>query len=261
MKKKFRISLLGWVAIAICGGIIFGQFMPVAIARIFVTFNSLFGNFLSFAIPLIIVGLVTPAIGELGKGAGKLLALTALIAYASTIFSGFFTYFTTVNIFPSMIPANTQLAAMNNPENFMLQPYFTVAMPPIMEVMTALLLSFTLGLGLSYIEGDTLHKAFVDFRDIVTKMIATIIIPLLPIHIFGIFLNMTVSGQVASIISMFVKVIAVIFVLHVLLLLIQFCVAGSIGRKNPLKLLKTMLPAYATATWHQSSIFDLCLCL
>jgi Na+/H+-dicarboxylate symporter len=253
MKKKFRISLLGWVAIAICGGIIFGQFMPVAIARIFVTFNSLFGNFLSFAIPLIIVGLVTPAIGELGKGAGKLLALTALIAYASTIFSGFFTYFTTVNIFPSMIPANTQLAAMNNPENFMLQPYFTVAMPPIMEVMTALLLSFTLGLGLSYIEGDTLHKAFVDFRDIVTKMIATIIIPLLPIHIFGIFLNMTVSGQVASIISMFVKVIAVIFVLHVLLLLIQFCVAGSIGRKNPLKLLKTMLPAYATALGTQSS--------
>jgi Na+/H+-dicarboxylate symporter len=126
-------------------------------------------------------------------------------------------------------------------------------MPPIMEVMTALLLSFTLGLGLSYIEGDTLHKAFVDFRDIVTKMIATIIIPLLPIHIFGIFLNMTVSGQVASIISMFVKVIAVIFVLHVLLLLIQFCVAGSIGRKNPLKLLKTMLPAYATALGTQSS--------
>ena len=100
MKIPFRISLLGWVAIAIVGGILLGQFLPTAIVRIFVTFNSLFGNFLSFAIPLIILGLVAPAIGELGKGAGRLLLITALIAYGSTIFSGFFTYFTGVAVFP-----------------------------------------------------------------------------------------------------------------------------------------------------------------
>jgi Na+/H+-dicarboxylate symporter len=91
--KKLKVSLLAKVVIAIAAGVVFGQFLPGGIARIFVTFNSLFGNFLSFSIPLIILGLVTPAIGELGKGAGRLLALTALIAYGSTIFSGFFTYF------------------------------------------------------------------------------------------------------------------------------------------------------------------------
>ena len=91
--KKIKISLLGKVVIAIVAGILFGQFLPASIVRIFVTFNSLFGNFLSFSIPLIILGLVTPAIGELGKGAGKLLAITALLAYGSTIFSGFFTFF------------------------------------------------------------------------------------------------------------------------------------------------------------------------
>lgn len=103
MKIPFRISLLGWVAIAIVGGILLGQFLPTAIVRIFVTFNSLFGNFLSFAIPLIILGLVAPAIGELGKGAGRLLLITALIAYGSTIFSGFFTYFTGVAVFPHLL--------------------------------------------------------------------------------------------------------------------------------------------------------------
>lgn len=87
--KKLKVSLLAKVVIAIAAGVVFGQFLPGGIARIFVTFNSLFGNFLSFSIPLIILGLVTPAIGDLGKGAGRLLALTALIAYGSTIFFRF----------------------------------------------------------------------------------------------------------------------------------------------------------------------------
>ena len=251
--KKVKITLLAKVVIAIAAGVLFGQFLPAGIARIFVTFNSLFGNFLSFTIPLIIVGLVTPAIGDLGKGTGKLLAITALIAYLSTIMSGFFTYFSSAAVFPSIIPVSSSLSAVENPENFLLLPYFKVAMPPLMDMMTALLLSFTIGLGLSAINGTTLKNGFRDFREIITKLIEVVIIPLLPLHIFGIFLNMTVSGQVFSIITMFVKIIAFIFVLHVVLLIVQFCIAGAIGKKNPFKLLKTMLPAYATALGTQSS--------
>ena len=250
--KKPKISLLVKVLIAIAAGIAFGQFLPDSIVRIFVTFNSLFGNFLSFAIPLIILGLVTPAIGDLGKGAGKLLLLTALIAYGSTLFSGFFTFFSCSAIFPHIL-ADADPTTIENPENLMLPPYFTVAMPPLMDIMTALLLSFTVGLGLSRIEGDTLRKAFDDFQKIIMLLIRAAIIPLLPLHIFGIFLNMTVSGQVANVLSMFVKVIVVIFVLHVLLLLIQFAVAGGISGKNPFRLLKNMLPAYTTALGTQSS--------
>ena len=120
--KQLKVSLLAKVVLAIAAGVVFGQLLPGGIARIFVTFNSLFGNFLSFSIPLIILGLVTPAIGELGKGAGRLLALTALLAYGSTIFSGFFTYFSSSAIFPHSLPVNTELTAMENPEDFMLQP-------------------------------------------------------------------------------------------------------------------------------------------
>ncbi|MDF9830590.1 dicarboxylate/amino acid:cation symporter [Parabacteroides sp. PF5-6] len=251
--KKIKISLLGWVVIAIVSGVVFGQFLPVPIARIFVTFNSLFGNFLSFAIPLIILGLVAPAIGDLGKGAGRLLALTALIAYGSTLFSGFFTFLSCSAIFPSILPANTELVALENPEDFMLTSYFTVAMPPLMDVMTSLLLAFVIGLGLSNISGTTLRDALNDFKEIVIQLIGKAIVPLLPLHIFGIFLNMTVSGQVMSIIGMFLKVIVVIFVLHVLLLVIQFLIAGGVSGKNPFRLLRTMLPAYATALGTQSS--------
>ncbi len=253
MAKKFHISLLGWVAIAIVSGILLGQLLPAGIARIFVTFNSLFGNFLSFSIPLIIIGLVAPAIGELGKGAGRLLVLTALIAYGSTLFSGFFTYFSGTAVLPHILTEDMGIAAMENPEDMMLTPYFTIEMPPLMDIMTSLLLAFVTGLGLSSIKGNTLQAAFTDFRDIIMKLIESVIVPLLPLHIFGIFLNITVSGQVATIIFMFLKVILFIFVLHVVLLLIQFAVAGTIGKKNPFGLLKNMLPAYLTALGTQSS--------
>ncbi len=251
--KKFRVSLLGQVLIAIAAGSLLGQFLPVAVARVFVTFNSLFGNFLNFAIPLIIIGLIIPAIADLGKGAGRLLLITALIAYGSTVFSGFFTYFTGEAIFPRLIAGSAQATAIDSSGATTLKPFFTVEMPAPFDIMTALLLSFCIGLGLSAIQGNTLRMAASDLRDIISLLIEKVIIPLLPLHIFGIFLNMTLSGQVASIISVFVKIIVVIFVLHILLLLIQFSLAGLVARKNPLRLLKNMLPAYATALGTQSS--------
>jgi Na+/H+-dicarboxylate symporter len=251
--KKIRISLLGKVALAIGLGIVFGQFLPGSIARVFVTFNSLFGEFLKFVIPLIICGLVVPAISDLGKGAGRLLVITVVIAYGSTLFSGFFTCLSSLVALPQIIVPNAELSVMQNPEEMMLQPYFTVGMPPVMDVMTALLLAFVLGIGLTLINGTTLQNAFAEFRDIIVRLIESIIIPLLPLHIFGLFLNMTLSGQVATILLMFLKVILFIFVLHIVLLLVQFTVAGIVGRKNPFRLLRNMMPAYATALGTQSS--------
>ncbi len=253
MNKKNKISLLGRVAIAIMSGILFGLFFPASIVRLFVTFNSLFGSFLSFSIPLIILGLVAPAIGELGKGAGRLLLITALIAYGSTIFSGFFTYFSGAAFFPSMLAENAELTALENPEEFMLMPYFSVTMPPPMEIMTSLLMAFVLGLGVSSVKGVALQHVLNDFRNIIMKLIEKVIIPLLPVHIFGIFLNITANGQVASIIFTFLKVIIVVFILHIALLVVQFSIAGIIGKKNPFTMLKNMLPAYLTALGTQSS--------
>lgn len=148
--KKFQISLLWQVLIAIATGIALGQFLPVPVARIFVTFNGLFGNFLTFAIPLIIIGLIIPAISDLGKGAGRLLLVTAAIAYGSTVFSGFFTYFSGRAVFPELITESAHTAAIiDNLGSMALKPYFTVDMPAPLDIMTALLLSFCIGLGLS----------------------------------------------------------------------------------------------------------------
>ena len=133
-------------------------------------------------------------------------------------------------------------------------PFFNVTIPPLMNVMTALVLAFLLGLGLASLnKRETLKEAVHDFEQIIIKTIKTAIIPLIPLYIFGIFLNMTYVGQVFSILTVFIKIIGIIFIIHIAILLLQFIIAGGVARKNPLKLLWNMMPAYFTALGTQSS--------
>lgn len=250
--KKMKLGLLPRIIIAIALGIVCGLFFPGWIVRIFLTVNSLFGNFLNFIIPLLILGLVAPGIADLGKGAGRLLLITALLAYGFTLFSGFFTYFTCDLSYPWLLNTSDKLSAVAD-NTVALQPYFTVEMPAVMGVMSALILAFTLGLGMSVIDGNRLKSVMDDFKDIINQVITAVIIPVLPLHIFGIFLNMTNSGQVAGVMNVFLKIIVVIFVMTVVLLFIQFFIAGMVGKKNPLRLFRNMLPAYMTALGTQSS--------
>lgn len=250
--KKIKIGLLARIIIAIILGIAIGTVFPAPLVRIFVTFNGIFSEFLNFSIPLIILGLVTVAIADIGKGAGKMLLITALIAYGATLFSGFLSYFTGVTVFPSLIePGGVPLEEVSEAQGIL--PYFSVAIPPLMNVMTALILAFTLGLGLASLNSNALKNVARDFQEIIVRMISAVILPLLPLYIFGIFLNMTHSGQVYSILMVFIKIIGVIFVLHIFLLVFQYCIAALFVRKNPFKLLGRMMPAYFTALGTQSS--------
>lgn len=249
--KKIKIGLLTKIIIAIVLGIIAGLFCPAWFVRLFLTFNGLFSQFLGFAIPLIIVGLVTTAIADIGNKAGKLLVITVLIAYGSTLFAGFTSYLTGAALFPSMIQSGAHLDEIANAKE--LAPFFTIEIAPLMGVMTAIVLAFVIGLGLASTQHGTLMSAAHGFEEIVTKTIKTAIIPLLPLYIFGIFLNMTYAGQVFAILSVFIKIIAVIFGIHIGILILQFVIAGGFAKKNPFKLLVNMLPAYFTALGTQSS--------
>lgn len=250
--KKLRLGLLPKIILAILLGVLCGLFFPDVLVRIFLTVNSLFGNFLNFIIPLLILGLVAPGIADLGKGAGRLLLITAVLAYGFTLFSGFFTYFTCDLVYPWLLSSADHITEVQD-NTVALQPYFTVEMPAVMGVMSALILAFTLGLGMSVIDGNRLKLVMEDFKDIINKVISAVIIPVLPLYIFGIFLNMTHSGQVAGVMGVFLKIIVVIFVMTVVLLFIQFFIAGFVGKKNPLRLFRNMVPAYMTALGTQSS--------
>ena len=249
--KKLKIGLLGKILIAIALGVGLGLIAPAWMVRIFLTFNGIFSQFLGFSIPLIIVGLVAPAISDIGKTAGKMLLITVGIAYGSTVFAGIVSYLTGATLFPGMIQSGAALQEVASAAE--LAPYFTVTIPPLMNVMTALILAFTLGLGLAALDSHTLKDAIHDFEQVIIKTIKSAIIPLLPLYIFGIFLNMTYVGQVFSILTVFIKIIGIIFLIHIGILILQFAIAGGFAKKNPFKLLWTMMPAYFTALGTQSS--------
>ena len=249
--KTPKTGLLGKILIAIAVGVGLGMIVPEWTVRLFLTFNGIFSQFLGFAIPLIIVGLVAPAISDIGRGAGKMLLVTVLIAYGSTIFAGLCSYLTGAAVFPSMISPGALNEIQTAAEPL---PFFSVTIPPLMNVMTALVLAFMLGLGLAVLENrNTLKDAVHDFEQVVIRTIRTAIIPLLPLYIFGIFLNMTYVGQVFSILTVFIKIIGIIFIIHIAILFLQFIIAGGLTRKNPFRLLWNMMPAYFTALGTQSS--------
>ncbi|MBQ3350889.1 MAG: dicarboxylate/amino acid:cation symporter [Thermoguttaceae bacterium] len=248
-----KIPLLIQVICAVCLGLLLGHVLPVPVVRVFMTFNGVFSEYLSFTIPLIILSLVAAGIAGLGAKSGWLLLTTVAIAYGSTLFSGFMTYFSCAYSFPNLLAGVTVAAQGKADAIDNLAPFFDVNIEPIMSVMTALVMAFMLGMGTAVCKADTMKKFIEDLQKIIETVIQYTIIPLLPLFIFGIFLLIAAAGKTSAIVPVFGKVIVVVIILHVALLLIQYSLAGAVAHRNPFKLLWNMLPAYATALGTSSS--------
>lgn len=250
--QKLTGSLLFRVVIAIILGSVCSLFFPTWLARVFVTFNGLFGNFLGFFVPILIFALITPAIASLGRGAGKWLGVTTGIAYASTIISGTLAYLVAISVYPWLLKGQEMVEGVDI-DATALSPYFEVEMPAPMEVMAALLLAFTVGLGMTAVKSDTLFKAADELNEVIMKVIAKFVIPLLPVFIFGMFLAMGMNGNLMLTLTAFGKVLILATLMTWIVLLLQFLVAGAVSGRNPFVALKNMLPAYGTALGTSSS--------
>lgn len=250
LNRSKRIGLLPRVIIAMAIGVGIGMICPEWLSRLMATFNGIFSSYLGFLIPLIIIGFVTPAIIDIGNRAGRMLLATVVLAYLATILSGLFSYMCGTAIFPSLITETLPLSAV---ENVSVSPWFTLEINPLCSVTTALVFAFLTGICDASLKTDIIARGFREFRDVMEMGIRRSVIPLLPIYIFGIFMNMTVEGQVAIMLKTFFSIILIIFAIHVAVLVIQYIIASLFSRRNPFKMLWTMMPAYFTALGTQSS--------
>lgn len=256
MEKAWKLGLVPRLLIAIVVGILIGLYAPEFISRTIITASVLFGSFLRFIIPLMILAFVTMGIADLTQGAGKLLGITALISYGSTLIAGTCAYIVAINLFPVFITADV-VESIGDPEAGMLAPYFKIPLQPILDVMAAVVLAFVLGICISAMKSkqsrDALYNVMSEFAEIINTVLGTVIIPLLPLYICGTFINMTVSGQTFTILNLLWRVFLTVIVLHILYLIFAFLIGGSVSKKNFLFLMKNQIPGYLSAIGTQSS--------
>ena len=255
MKKK-KIDLITKLIIAVALGILIGKFMPLWFCRAIVTISGLFSSFLKFVIPLMILAYITSGIADLSIGAGKLLFVTVLLAYGSTLICGSISFLVAYNVFPNFISFET-VKEIKKTSGLPVTAFFEQTIPPILDTISSVILSFILGLCLSTMKGKemgtTLYNAVKDFSIVINKILQVVIVPLLPIYICGTFVEMTYSGKTFILMSVLYKIFLVILVMQFTYLLIQFLMAGFISQKNPFMLIKNQVPGYLTALSTQSS--------
>ena len=255
MEKK-KLGLVPKLIIGIILGILIGMYLPEWVGRLVVTASSLFSMFLKFVIPMMILAFVTMGIADLTQGAGKLLGITAIIAYTSTLIAGSVSFFVANNLFMSFMDPSA-LEKIAKTAGISVEPYLSLSVTPLLDTLAAVLLAFILGLCMSTMRGkeigESLYDFMKDFSAIINKVLHTIIVPFLPLYICGTFVDMTRSGKTFAILGILWKVFLVVIIMHLVYLLFSFVVAGTIGKKNPFTLLKNQIPGYTTAVGTQSS--------
>ena len=256
MQAIKKIGLIPRMILGILVGILVGLYLPDWFVRITITFSSIFGAFLNFIIPLMILAFVTKGIADLGEGAGKLLGVTVGLAYMSTLIGGSLSYFMANAIFPGFISPE-QVAAIQDSEGLTLEPYFEVPITPFFDVTSAIIFAFMLGISISWLrktkQGEVLYHAVSEFNIVITKVLGTAIVPLLPFFILGNFAKMAKSGSVFAVLSIFWKIFLCVIALHLVYVSVLFILSGSYTGKNPFTMIKNQVKGYLTAVGTQSS--------
>ncbi|QQK07479.1 dicarboxylate/amino acid:cation symporter [Miniphocaeibacter halophilus] len=256
MKKKFKLGLIPKLIIAIILGVLTGLYLPKIVTQVAVTFSSFFSQWLSFVIPLMILAFVTKGIADLSEGAGKLLGVTVLIAYTSTLLGGTLSWIMSDSIFPKFITADA-VDQITKAAGDSLEPIFSVELKPFFDVTGALVFAFVFGLSISWLrnkgKGEYSYGFITEFNEIISNILAKAVVPVLPFYIFGNFANMAYSGSVFAILSIFWKIFILIVTLHLLYVSAMFIISGSYTGKNPIRLIKNQISGYITALGTQSS--------
>lgn len=247
---KLIIRLL----IGIVAGIFIGLLAPSSgiiegVARILVTFQSLFGQFINFTIPLIILFYIMSGVANLQEGSGRSLTVTIGLAYLSTIIAGSMAFFVASTFIPDMMSLGTLSAEKATG----IAPLVVMEIPAVMSVMTALLMAFCFGMGIAINKAKELKVVVDQARDIVEMLLAKLLIPGLPFYIAGVFANMAAEGTVFSTLQTFGVVLLLAIVMHWIWLAVLYTTSGALTGRNPLKMAKNMLPAYFTAVGTMSS--------
>ncbi|RXI47365.1 dicarboxylate/amino acid:cation symporter [Clostridium tetani] len=252
LKDNLVVKLLAGVAL----GIIIGLFAPEGLIRIIATIKHILGQVIFYCIPLVIIGFIAPSIVKMRSNASKMLGITVLIAYLSSLGAAAFSAMAGYAIIPKLSISSATGNLKEIPKIV-----FKLDIPPIMTVMTALATAVLIGLATAWTKSDLVEKLLDQFQNIMLAIVTKVVIPILPFFIASTFAGLVYEGSITTQLPVFLIVIVLVLVGHFIWLTLLYGIGGAISKKNPMEVAKHYGPAYLTAVGTMSSAATLPIAL
>lgn len=246
--SKIKDKLIFKLLISVVLGMIIGQFSSTKNIILLETIKYILGQIIFFTIPLIILGFIAPAIAKLKNNAGKMLITMLSLSYLSSIGAAFFSMILGYSIIPYLSINSSVKGLKTLPEVF-----FKLDIPPIMPVMSALILAIFIGLAVVWTNSEIFTNILLDFNKIVLALVNRIVIPTLPIFIFCTFASLAYEGSITKQLPVFIKIIGIIIICHFVWLSVLYAIGAIVSKKNPFDIIRNYIPAYLTAVGTMSS--------
>lgn len=246
--SKIKDKLIFKLLISVVLGMIIGQFSSTKNIILLETIKYILGQIIFFTIPLIILGFIAPAIAKLKNNAGKMLITMLSLSYLSSIGAAFFSMILGYSIIPYLSIDSSVKGLRTLPEVF-----FKLDIPPIMPVMSALILAIFIGLAVVWTNSEIFTNILLDFNKIVLALVNRIVIPILPIFIFCTFAGLAYEGSITKQLPVFIKIIGIIIICHFVWLSVLYAIGAIVSKKNPFDIIRNYIPAYLTAVGTMSS--------
>ncbi|WP_393923356.1 dicarboxylate/amino acid:cation symporter [Sneathia vaginalis] len=246
--SKIKDKLIFKLLISVVLGMIIGQFSSTKNIILLETIKYILGQIIFFTIPLIILGFIAPAIAKLKNNAGKMLITMLSLSYLSSIGAAFFSMILGYSIIPYLSINSSVKGLRTLPEVF-----FKLDIPPIMPVMSALILAIFIGLAVVWTNSEIFTNILLDFNKIVLVLVNRIVIPILPIFIFCTFAGLAYEGSITKQLPVFIKIIGIIIICHFVWLSVLYAIGAIVSKKNPFDIIRNYIPAYLTAVGTMSS--------
>ena len=255
-KKKFFNSLVFKLILGIIIGIIVGNISNVTAIRIIDSIKRVIGSLIGYIVPLIILGFITPAIVSLKENAGKVLGVTLIICYASSVGAATMSFLAGKAIIPNLNIASNVGGGNSIPESI-----FNLSIDPIMPVMTALVTSILFGIAVIVTESNTWENLLLELNKIILFIVNNVVIKILPVYIATTFAGLSYEGVIVNELPVFLKVIVIVIIGHFIWMTLMYSIAGAVSKTNPKEVFRHYVPAYLTAVGTMSSAATLSVAL
>mgnify|MGYP002586593976 CR=1 FL=1 len=254
--KKLLGSLPARLVLGVLAGIFIGLWaggeasggLGETVMQVILTVKNLLGSLISFCVPLIVIGFIAPSITRLKSNASRMLGLSLVLAYTSSVCAALLSAGAGFVLIPGMSIQSSAEGLRTAPELL-----FQLEISPIMPVISALVFSVLIGLAATWTQAGTIIRLLEEFQHIVLEVVTRVIIPILPFFVGATFCELSYEGRLTVQFPIFLKVIGIVIVGHFIWLAVLYSIGGILSGRNPWRVLRYYLPAYLTAVGTMSS--------